>query len=59
MTHGGGATISYTGYNDEDYTNRSFITRLDRLGCPDIILICGATNKNWAGVRMGEYEFNG
>lgn len=43
-----GATISYTGYNGEDYSHRSFITRLPRLGSPDILLIFGATNDNWA-----------
>ena len=42
-----GATICNTGYRDEDYTDRSFITRSSLLGNPDIILICGATNDNW------------
>lgn len=46
-----GATICYTGYRDEDYTDRSFITRSSLLGNPDIILICGATNDNWADAR--------
>lgn len=32
-----GATVSYSGYNDEDYADRSFITRVPRLGNPDII----------------------
>lgn len=53
-----GATISYTGYNDEDYTSRSFITRLPRLGNPDIILIFGATNDSWTGGRIGEYRYS-
>jgi len=53
-----GATISYTGYNDEDYTSRSFITRLPRLGNPDIILIFGATNDSWTGGRIGEYIYS-
>ena len=26
---------------------------------PDIILICGATNDSWAGVKMGEYQYEG
>ena len=30
-----GSTICYTGYNDDDYSPRSFITRLPRLGSPD------------------------
>lgn len=52
-----GATISYTGYSGADYSNRSFITRLPRLGSPDIILIFGATNDSWAGVKVGEYAY--
>lgn len=55
-----GSTICNTGYNDNDYTNESFVTRsemLGRLGCPDIILICGGTNDSWAGVQMGEYKY--
>lgn len=52
-----GATISYTGYHDEDYSPRSFCTRLDNLGCPDIILIFGATNDSWAGSPIGEYKY--
>ncbi len=53
-----GATISYTGYSDEDYTSRSFITRVPKLGNPDIILIFGATNDSWTGGRIGEYVYN-
>jgi len=34
-----GATICNTGYNQADYSDRSFITRMDKLGCPDIIFI--------------------
>jgi hypothetical protein len=30
---------------------RSFITRMDNLGCPDIIFMFGATNDSWAGSR--------
>ncbi len=53
-----GATVSYTGYNGEDYSDRSFITRLPDLGDPDIILILGAINDSWAGVEMGEYKYS-
>ncbi|WP_163718706.1 SGNH/GDSL hydrolase family protein [Mangrovibacterium lignilyticum] len=53
-----GATISYYGYNDEDYADRSFITRVTRLGNPDIILIFGATNDSWTGGRIGEYLYS-
>ena len=52
-----GATICYTGYNDEDYSDRSFITRLPRLGSPDILLIFGGTNDSWAGAKVGEYQY--
>lgn len=52
-----GATVSYTGYNGADYSDRSFITRLPRLGSPDILLIFGATNDSWAGVKVGEYSY--
>lgn len=53
-----GATICNTGYDDKDYTERSFVTRSTRLGSPDIILICGATNDSWAGVKMGDYQYS-
>jgi len=48
-----GATVSYRGYRGEDYTDRSFITRLPRLGSPDVLLIFGGTNDSWAGVKVG------
>jgi len=53
-----GATICNTGYNDADYTDRSFITRSSLLGNPDIILICGATNDNWADAPLGNYQYS-
>ena len=58
-----GSTICNTGYVDkktgkhQDYTNCSFITRLDNLGNPDIILVCGGTNDSWAGAPIGEYKY--
>lgn len=52
-----GATVCNTGYRDEDYTNRSFVTRSTKLGTPDIILVCGGTNDSWAGVKMGQYQY--
>ena len=52
-----GATICYTGYRDEDYSQRSFITRVPRLGTPDIILIFGNTNDSWCGAQVGEYKY--
>ena len=53
-----GATVSYHGYNNEDYSPRSFITRLPRLGSPDVILIFGGTNDDWAGAKLGEYQYD-
>lgn len=52
-----GATICNTGYDDKDYTDRSFVTRALNLGNPDIILICGGTNDHWAEVKMGDYQY--
>lgn len=52
-----GATVSYTGYNQADYSDRSFITRLPRLGSPDILLIFGCINDSWAGVPVGEFKY--
>ena len=54
-----GATISYTGYNGEDYSDRSFLTRLPRLGSPDLLLIFGATNDSWTGGPLGEFVYDG
>ena len=53
-----GATISYTGYDGNDYSPRSFNTRMDNLGQPDIIFIFGATNDSWAGVPIGDYKYD-
>ena len=54
-----GATISYTGYDGEDYSDRSFLTRLPRLGSPDLLLIFGATNDSWTGGPLGEFVYDG
>ena len=40
-------------------SHRSFITRMDNLGCPDIIFIFGGTNDSWADAPMGEYKYEG
>lgn len=52
-----GSTVSYTGYDGNDYSARSFLTRMDNLGSPDIIFVFGATNDSWAGAPIGEYDF--
>ncbi len=52
-----GSTICNTGYRNEDYSERSFIARMDHLGNPDVIFIFGATNDAWAGAPIGEYQY--
>ncbi len=52
-----GATISYTGYDGNDYSARSFNTRMTELGQPDVIFIFGATNDSWAGTPIGEFKY--
>jgi len=54
-----GATISYTGYDGNDYSERSFITRANNVGSPDVLLIFGATNDSWAGAPLGDYKYEG
>lgn len=53
-----GATIAYHGYNDEDYSARSFLARMDYLDKPDILIIFGGTNDSWAGTQVGEYQYD-
>ena len=52
-----GATVCNTGYDKADYSDRSFVTRMDNLGQPDIILVFGATNDSWAGVPLGDFLY--
>ena len=52
-----GATVSYSGYDGNDYRDRSFNTRMDNLGQPDVIFVFGATNDSWAGSPVGEYKY--
>ena len=53
-----GATIGYHGYNDADFSDRAFVTRLPRLGSPDVIFIFGGTNDDWSGAEQGEYQYD-
>lgn len=53
-----GSTICNTGYDDADYTHRSFITRHSNLGQPDIILLFGATNDSWCSAPLGEFRYS-
>lgn len=59
-----GATICNSGYKRgnpdyADYSDRSFVTRMKNLGCPDIIFIFGGTNDAWADSPIGEYKYEG
>lgn len=53
-----GSTVSYTGYNGDDYRARSFITRLPRIVPSDILLIFGATNDSWCGAPLGDFRYD-
>ena len=53
-----GSTICNTGYDDADYSDRSFISRVAKLGNPDIILVFGGTNDAWGAVPVGEYKYD-
>lgn len=52
-----GSTIGYRGYDGNDYSDRSFLSRMDQLGNPDVILVFGGTNDSWAGEPVGEYKY--
>ena len=54
-----GSTICNSGYDDADFSDRSFVTRCTNLATPDIILVCGATNDSWAGAPIGQYKYDG
>ncbi len=52
-----GATVGYFGYQQENYHARSFNTRVENLGNPDIILSCCITNDSWTGEKVGQYKW--
>ena len=52
-----GATICYTGYKQEDYSDRSFVTRVPYLGSPEVIIVFGGTNDSWAKSPVGEFKY--
>lgn len=54
-----GSTVCHTGYRKQDFSDRSFITRIHRLGNPDVIFVFGGTNDSWAHVPVGEFQFGG
>ncbi len=52
-----GSTVGYAGYNYDNYKPRSFNTRVENLGNPDIILSCCITNDSWTGELVGDYKW--
>ncbi len=52
-----GSTICNTGYYKKDYSDRSFIARMDDIGKPDILFVFGGTNDCWANVPLGNYVY--
>jgi len=54
-----GSTVCLTGYRQEDYADRAFVTRVHNLGDPDIIFVFGGTNDCWAGSPVGKYRYEG
>lgn len=53
-----GATVCNTGYGKNDYSDRSFVTRLTNIGNPDMILILGGGNDSYANSPLGEYVWS-
>ena len=52
-----GSTVGYFGYQNENYQPRSFNTRVENLGEPDVILSCCMTNDSWTGENLGDYKY--
>lgn len=52
-----GATIGYLGYDNKDFSDRSFITRAPYLGNPELILVFGATNDSWIKGPIGKFKY--
>lgn len=53
-----GSTICTTGYRGEEVTHNAYVTRAERLGKPDVILVFGGTNDSWAGSPWGDYKYS-
>lgn len=55
-----GSVISYDGYGTgtEDGKDESFITRMNDLGKPELLIVFGATNDSSVGVALGEYKYD-
>lgn len=55
-----GSTICYDSYGTgtTDGKTTSFIQRRSAIGNPELLLIFGGTNDNWAGASIGEYKYS-
>ncbi|MCR4602849.1 MAG: SGNH/GDSL hydrolase family protein [Prevotella sp.] len=53
-----GSTICNTGYFHRDYSDRSFVARMNNIGTPDLLIVFGGTNDCWIGVPLGEYTYS-
>ena len=55
-----GSTICYDSYGTgtADGKTTSFIQRRSAIGNPELLLIFGGTNDNWAGASIGEYKYS-
>lgn len=55
-----GSTICHSGYDGQDYADRSYVTRLKDITsldvCPDIVYVFGGTNDHWAESPLGELK---
>lgn len=62
-----GSTICNTGYDGADFSNRSFVTRMDDLikkdffekNNIDTLIIFGGTNDSWSDAPLGELKYEG
>ena len=50
-----GATICNM---DAGHATYSFLSRMDALGHPDVIVIFGATNDDWKEAQIGDYQYD-
>ncbi len=57
-----GSTVCNHGYRNQDYSDRSFLTRCPLVvpegNAPDILLILAGTNDSWCGAPMGEVKYS-
>ena len=57
-----GSTICHSGYNGEDYSDRSYVTRLKNITslspAPEVLFIFGGTNDHWAKSPLGQLKYS-